>query len=82
MIVKPSQAASLWCPFSIMPIIRAGSDAAVGINRADPKSWPVVERETRCISNKCMAWRWAVEDTAQGSERQGYCGLASRSFHP
>lgn len=57
------EAVKMWCPF-----VRELGDDGASYNRAyDGK---IVGR---CVAERCMAWRWADEDTDNG-----FCGIAGR----
>ena len=77
-----AEARQRWCPFA-----RAITEIDDGVSPAhnrdcrdesaiDDGSW-MFDRETRCIADDCMAWRWRLHhDGERTPTENGYCGLA------
>lgn len=70
MVVTKTAAAKMWCPFA-RSLILGGNNRPGSANRESDYdgtlTWP---KTSRCISDRCMAWRPFKCKTT------GYCGLA------
>lgn len=69
----PEIARNRWCPFARVPVMdHEGEDLRFAANRGEAL------RESTCIVQRCMAWRWAEASNRPEEERFGYCGLAGK----
>lgn len=68
MIVTPTEAKQLWCPFA-----RAERGQAA-VSRSTNGA---MHSACRCLADGCMAWVW-YNDPGDPAQRRGFCGLVRR----
>jgi hypothetical protein len=76
--ITEAEAVGKWCPdarTSIITTIDEGKAQYAPGNRTNYS--PYFERDARCISSRCMAWRW-ISGSEQAGTGRGYCGRAGR----
>ena len=78
MLMTEAQARERWCPFSRVLVCLPMNELGGAVNRfdVDDEAGEDWHRQTRCIANECMAWRWGNEPRLRGESYRGYCGLA------
>lgn len=68
--MKPEDAQKLWCPFA-RGVMRDydHNGEATAITSANRTQYGAPDRDSLCIADRCMAWRW------RPNLDDGYCGL-------
>lgn len=86
MLTTEEEAKTKWCPFARVAVDARG--ASVSVNRH--LEGAITQRETRCLTSACMAWRWIddewlteepndpTESPPSTRHRRGFCGLAGK----
>lgn len=68
--MTPDQAKTLWCPFARATVREYNSNGdPSSITSANRGQLGEPDRDSLCIADRCMAWRW------RPNLDDGYCGL-------
>ena len=62
-MITPLEAFEMWCPFGRVKRF------ASSINRDDDATAPKPHLVTHCVSDECMAWRWATSALVEGRKK-------------
>lgn len=83
--MTPEEAKEKWCPFARVIVAEQKNDAnivgvpvsynRIAIARSDRTT---LDSSTKCMADKCMAWRWGYDQNGTLNETHGYCGLAGQ----